>query len=88
MFYMETVYLQMAASRELAKEHLLGHDERDARPKAGSAQARSSHEAAPQQTSPCAGVLPNGPWRRERAGGAPVGEEHGPGPFDRGHAVP
>jgi hypothetical protein len=29
MFYMETVYLQMAASRELAKEQLRRHDEHD-----------------------------------------------------------
>jgi hypothetical protein len=29
MFYMETVYLQMAASRELAKEQLRRHDEQD-----------------------------------------------------------
>jgi hypothetical protein len=55
MFYMEAVYLQMAASRELAKERPRGKDEHDARPKAGcSARARSSHEEAPQQAGPYA----------------------------------
>jgi hypothetical protein len=70
MFYMETIYLQMAASRELAKERLRGQDEPDARPKAGSAQARSSYEAAPQQASTYAGVSPNGPWLIESWRGA------------------
>ena len=70
MFYMETVYLQMAASRELAKEQLRRHDEHDDRPKADSAQARSSHEDAPQQTGTYTGTFPNGPWRMERWQGA------------------
>jgi hypothetical protein len=71
MFYMETVYLQMAASRELAKDHPRGQDEHDARPKADcSARARSSHEDAPQQARPYAGVSPNGPWRIESWRGA------------------
>ena len=64
MFYMETIYLQMAASRELAKEHPRGQDEHDdARPKAGcSTRARSSHEEELRQADPYAGVSPNGPW--------------------------
>ena len=70
MFYMETVYLQMAASRELAKEQLRRHDEHDDRPKADSAQARSSHEDAPRQTHPYAGAFPNGPWRMRSWRGA------------------
>jgi hypothetical protein len=70
MFYMETVYLQMAASRELAKEQLRRHDEQDDRPKADSAQARSSHEDALRQTGPSTGGFPNGPWRMERWQGA------------------
>ena len=71
MFYMETIYLQMAASRELAKERLRAQDEQEARPKAGcSAQARSSHEATPRQTGPYAGVSPIGPWRLESWRGA------------------
>jgi hypothetical protein len=70
MFYMETVYLQMAASRELAKEHLRGHDEHNDRPKAGMAQTRSSHEDASQRTGPYTGVSPNSPWLIERWRGA------------------
>jgi hypothetical protein len=70
MFYMETVYLQMAASRELAKEHLRGQDAHDAPPKAGSAQASSSYEDAPQQAGPYTGVSPKGPWRIESWRGA------------------
>ena len=75
MFYMETVYLQMAAirERELANKELLrrGQDEHDARPKAGySAQARSSHEDAPRQTYPYTGAFPNGPWRMQSWRGA------------------
>lgn len=70
MFYMEAVYLQMAASRELAKEHLRGQDEHDDRPKAGSAQARSSHEDAPRQTGPYTKAFSNGPWPIERWRGA------------------
>jgi len=70
MFYMETVYLQMAASRELAKEQLRGQDEHDDCPKAGSAQARSSHGDTPRQTGPYTGASPNGPWPIERWRGA------------------
>jgi hypothetical protein len=70
MFYMETVYLQMAASRELVKEQLRRHDEHDDLPKADSVQARSSHEDAPRQTGPYTGGFPNGPWRMERWQGA------------------
>jgi hypothetical protein len=70
MFYMETVYLQMAASQELAKEQLRRHDEHDDRPKADSAQTRSSHEDAPRHTGPYTGVFPIGPWRMERWQGA------------------
>jgi hypothetical protein len=58
MFYMETIYLQMAASRELAKERLRGHDEHDDRPRAGMTQARSGHEDAPLQTAPIQGFPP------------------------------
>jgi hypothetical protein len=73
MFYMETVYLQMAASRELAKEQLRSHDEQDDRPKADSAQARSRHEDALRQTGPTREVSLTalGVWS---AGRAPVGE--------------
>ena len=71
MFYMETLYLQMAASRELAKEQLRRHDEQEDRPKADySAQARSSYEDALGQTGPYTGGFPNGPWRMERWQGA------------------
>ena len=72
MFYMETIYLQMAASRELANKELLrGQDEHDARPKADcSAQARSSHEDSPQQAGPYTGGFPNGPWRIQSWQGA------------------
>jgi len=71
MFYMETVYLQMAASRALAKERLRGHNEHEDRPKVGLlAQAHSSQEATPRQTGPYTGFFPNGPWRIERWRGA------------------
>jgi len=63
---METVYLQMAANRELAKERLRGHDVHDDRPKADSAQARWSHEDTPRQTGPCTGGFLNAPWPIER----------------------
>jgi hypothetical protein len=74
MFYMETVYLQMAASREreLANKELLrAQDEHDDRPKARcSAQARSGHEDAPRQTRPYTGGFPNGTWRMQSWRGA------------------
>ena len=71
MFFMEAVYLQMAASAELAKERLRDNDEHDDRTEGTSAQARSSHEGSAQQTGPYVGVsLPKGTWRIELWRGA------------------
>ena len=52
MFYIETIYLQMAARAELAKGQLRNNDEHDDRREGSSAQARSSHRGSPQQTGP------------------------------------
>jgi hypothetical protein len=68
-FYMETVYLEMAASQERIKEELRKQAERD-RTEAGLVRARSRHEDAPQKTSPHMGDFPNGPKHMERWRGA------------------
>ena len=69
MFHMETVYLQMAANQERVKDDLRRRHEYD-HPESGSARARSSHEDVPWETSPYAGIFPDGPWRIERWRGA------------------
>ena len=68
MFYMQTVYLELAASQQRIKE-LRTRDERERR-EDDLVQIRRGHEDASQDTGSYKSVFPNAVWRMEHWRGA------------------
>lgn len=68
MFYMHTVYLELAASQERIKE--LRKREEDERQEADPIQVRPRHKNVLHETVSYKGVFPDAAWRMEHWRGA------------------